>query len=189
MLKLRIGGLRLEVSPLFFSVLTLALAFSENSTVMMAVLAAAAHEAGHFTGMLITGEIPKKLMLTPFGIRIERSAQMNIASDAAVYLAGPAVNLTAAAFFTVGRGESAAAVNLLMGLFNLLPVGRLDGGCILRLVLERLFGPRAEKIALAADALLLAPMLLLGAYLAFAQKNFTLLFTAAYLAIAVVSDR
>ena len=72
------------------------------------------------------------------------------AREAVVALAGPLANLAAALGFAVlGGGFSLAlgrcsfadlafTCNLLMGLANLLPFPRLDGGCALRILSRRL---------------------------------------------------
>ena len=67
---------------------------------------------------------------------------LSYGQEAAAALAGPAVNLTLAlALCRLPGGELWAGLNLVLACFNLLPVGRLDGGRVLRCLLSWLLGP------------------------------------------------
>ena len=96
------------------------------------VLAALSHEIGHLLAMTVLGEQPQKIVFGSFGIRIEKrpGTRLSYHKEILIYAAGPAVNLLAAGLFA---GHPAVCrVHLLLGIFNLLPVGVLDGGQILR---------------------------------------------------------
>ena len=57
-------------------------------------------------------------------------------------LAGPGVNLVLALIFSGFKpGLTFSGLNLMLALFNMLPVGRLDGGRALRCTLAMLAGP------------------------------------------------
>ena len=101
------------------------------------VLAALSHEIGHLLAMTVLGEQPQKIVSGSFGIRIEKrpGTRLSYHKEILIYAAGPAVNLLAAGLFA---GHPAVCrVHLLLGIFNLLPVGVLDGGQILRCFLQK----------------------------------------------------
>lgn len=100
------------------------------------VLAACAlHELGHYAAIRLLGGRVTRLRITCVGAEMALSARfpMGPARELAAALAGPAVNLLCAGL-CAGLGEGwycFAGIHLALGLFNLLPVGPLDGGRVL----------------------------------------------------------
>lgn len=106
------------------------------------VLAACAlHELGHYAAIRLLGGRVARLKITCVGAEMALSARFPLgpARELTAALAGPAVNLLCAGLWA-GLGERwccFAGIHLALGLFNLLPVGPLDGGralgCLLAL--------------------------------------------------------
>lgn len=100
------------------------------------VLAACAlHELGHWAAIRLLGGRVARLKITCVGAEMVLSARFPLgpARELAAALAGPAVNLLCAGLWA-GLGEGwycFAGIHLALGLFNLLPVGPLDGGRVL----------------------------------------------------------
>ena len=70
---------------------------------------------------------------------------------------GPAANLAAAWLCCRAEGGALfAGLNLALGCFNLLPVGRLDGGRALHCLLSMSIGPAAEEAEAVLDRVLIA---------------------------------
>lgn len=142
---LRFGRLRLRVTFLFTAFLTLALSSPFQNTAAAFLLGAAAHEAGHLVCLMKTGKGEYTLRLTPGGASIAGAGSNSLPLRPALVavLAGPAVNLAlAAGLFAVGKGtglplEEAAAINLGLGLVNLIPFSFFDGGRALALLSVR----------------------------------------------------
>ena len=176
---------RVHVSFYFFAI-ACAAAFLDRSGVMLwGMLAAFLHECGHLAAMAaIPGQLPREVSLTPFGVKIEKSALSEYeAGSLAVLAAGSGVNLLTAAV-TFGFLPSFAAVSFLLGILNLLPVEGMDGGGILRLALGRLRnGHSADRAAKIISRSTLVGMTLLGIYVLLSTgRNFTLLAMAVALA-------
>lgn len=136
-----------ELTPLFF--LTLAL-----------------HETGHLVAAALLGGRIEKISLGFADCRIE-TAFSGYAAEAACALAGPLLNLV---FCAVCRrtAPAFAAVSLLLGVYNLLPVWPLDGARWIYCLLCRKTEPgRAwalvRMLGLAVCAVLLAFSLAAGA--------------------------
>ena len=107
-----------------------------------ALAACALHELGHYAAVRPLGGRVARLKLSCAGAGMALSAPRppGPARGLAAALAGPAVNLLCAWLWS-GLGETwwcFAGLHLALGLFNLLPVGPLDGGralsCLLTLV-------------------------------------------------------
>lgn len=105
------------------------------------------HELGHTAAMSLLRVPVQGIVLTPAGFVIERSAPCSYFSEAIIYLAGPVFGAASGAvFFAVGGGEIFYA-SLAYSVCNLLPLGSLDGGCVLRASLSYLLGcNRAETV-------------------------------------------
>ncbi|MBE6996294.1 MAG: hypothetical protein E7429_06185 [Ruminococcaceae bacterium] len=137
---------------------------ANGAALLLTVLAAAAvHEAGHCAALALLGGEVHRLRLSVFGAVIETdSRRLTYGREVLALLAGPAANFLGAAA-AAGFGTEPARVflgaNLVLCLFNLLPVRPLDGGRVLELLVSRRWGSGAgewaARIASLCGALLL----------------------------------
>ena len=111
--------------------------------------AAVVHEAGHWLVLRRQGAAVTCFRLSVLGAAMETdSGRLSYGGELAAVLAGPAANLLAALALTaVGKGRWPAAVgaNLVLCLFNLLPIRPLDGGRALYLLASWAAGPAAGE--------------------------------------------
>ena len=133
-----------------------------------------AHELGHVVAARWFGVRTRQVILLPIGGAAQMERQrLRPFADLVISLAGPAVNLAlGVALMPVAwivRGELVpivAAVNLALGLFNLIPAFPMDGGRVLRAVLAELVGARrATGVALAVGAAFAVVFLAIGLHL------------------------
>ena len=101
----------------FFALLCAAAFFDRSGVMQWGLLAALLHECGHLAAMLlIPGQSPGKISITPFGMKIENSPLSEFARGNSVVLAaGSVVNLLSAAV-TFGIQPDFAAVSLVLGM-------------------------------------------------------------------------
>ena len=164
----KLRGTQVAVSPVLLAALGLFLLWDRTGLGGQMVLAAALHELGHLLVMAAWGEAPAELSFHCFGVRITRAGGRLLpwGREALLYAAGPAVNLLfAAAAWGWGR-PGTAAVHLVLGVFNLLPAGALDGGRLLALLLDRRLSPGASRRAQRVLCALTAAGLLSAAFFA-----------------------
>ena len=107
-------------------------------------LAAGVHELSHLAAVWLLGGKVKTVTLRFADAQI-MTAPMGYAEEAACALAGPAANLLCCWLFRFWA-PAFAALSLLLGCYNLLPVFPLDGGRALRCVLEWLLSPKMAKM-------------------------------------------
>ena len=110
-----------------------------GTLVPQALAACALHELGHYAAIRLLGGRVARLKLSCVGAEMALSARCPLgpARELAATLAGPAVNLLCA-WICSGLGEAwwcFTGLHLALGLFNLLPVGPLDGGRALNCLL------------------------------------------------------
>lgn len=149
---------RVEVSPGFLAFFCAYYYFDPAGTFWPFFLAAASHEMGHLILLKLRHAPVHKLRLGAGGACLV-TAEMTCLDEFLTAAAGPATNLLLALCF-LHLDPAFALVNLALMVYNLLPLYPLDGGRILRCILQFLLkGGRAvevtEKIVSGAFLLLL----------------------------------
>ena len=143
---------RLEVSP-GFCLLAAWFALSSGwQALAVILLAAAVHEAGHCLVLRLLGaEIASLRVGVLGGVLTADRRRLSYGGELLAVLAGPAANLLAAASgAALGGGRWAVWIgaNLLLCLFNLLPLRPLDGGQALYFLTAWAAGPGTGEWAL-----------------------------------------
>ena len=182
-LKLKNTLLRLDFS--FFAVIALYLLLDKSGFGLAALAACAMHETAHFIAMTAFGVPVEQLTLYGAGIRITSSKIEYIRplQKAVILCAGCMANFAAAFVFWGLENYAASAVNMFTGIFNLLPMGELDGAQLLEMLAVRHCKAenvdRIMKIAAAASAVVCAAAFIAAGGIA----SFTLITTALYIII------
>lgn len=149
----------------------------------MALASSGAHELGHLAAVRLMGGSVKQIRLTAVGAELTLDRALGYWQEGISALAGPGVNLLlAAACCGSGRWMAFAGLNLALALFNLLPVGGLDGGRALYCTLALLAGQDwSARICGWLDCAGTALVLGLGLLTAGLGGNITLLAVACWL--------
>ena len=177
-----------EISRGFFLLLAWMNYLDQSFLVPMAVLACGTHELGHVIAIRLFGETVTGIRLTAIGAELTLPRALGYWQEGACALAGPGVNLLLALICCgLDRWTVFAELNLVLGLFNLMPVGRLDGGRALYCTLALVFGvDPANGVCSCLDVLCTAGILAAGVYLAGSCGNITLLLVAFWLLAALL---
>ncbi|MCR4563081.1 MAG: hypothetical protein K5755_00370 [Clostridiales bacterium] len=193
-MKIKTKRFLLIINPLFFAVITLLLTFSVNSTVIITLISGALHECGHLIALIKYKAGIKSVTLSFYGMKIIRESEMtlNYKKEIAVSLSGVAVNFLLSAVFLIINAIyenqlflTVSAVNLILGVFNLLPAGKLDGARALACIMKRRFDlTKSGLILKSACALVIIPVLLLGLYILKTSGNFSLLICCLYIILS-----
>lgn len=150
MLTVRAFGVRICFDFSFFAVIGLFLAFDSGGYGWLCFAACVCHELGHLAAMAVRGDKPREMIFSGGGICIKQSGQPSFG----VLAAGCVVNflLFIVYFAVLGRGNIFYTIfggaNLVVGVFNLLPVGGLDGHGLLEKVLFRFLSFSAAQRAM-----------------------------------------
>ena len=158
-----------------------------SGLVLLAILSSLIHEFGHIFTMIMQKNYIKAIKFHPFGIDIVDSNRTlyNYSKNILVLISGSTTNFLIALilkmlyFYT--RNPIINIVfyqNIYIGILNLLPIGVLDGGQIVFIILSKKIGiNRAYKIIQFTSILFLVPLAILGFLVLFRSKyNFSLLF-------------
>ncbi len=193
----KIAGVKIRFN-IFFLVLCLIYTLLGMGIEILVIIAAVLiHEVAHAIMGKVLGIKVLEIELLPFGgqAKLEDFTGLEPGKEIYIALAGPLISLSvAAAFYFLGLGEKydyvnyVIKINLLLGLFNLLPALPLDGGRILRSLLSSVKGFRqATAISANIGKFLAVIIAVYGVYLIYAENygvNFLLigclLYWAAY---------
>jgi len=122
------------ISWYFFIMLLWIILSKKIITFLICLSALILHEAGHIITANFLKEKVSIFYILPFGFCCRLKNQNKISNDKMmkILLAGPVVSLLTAVLFLWTKEFSVS--NLIIGIFNLLPVGNLDGGRILKII-------------------------------------------------------
>ncbi len=182
MLRFAVKGCDISLSFSFFAIIALAAA-SDAKAVAVSLLCCIMHETGHLAAMAYYGASINEICFYGGGIKINAApAFLGTKQQAAVLLAGCAVN--AAAYFACAvagaTGTMFATANLMLCVFNLLPLKKLDGGRLTELLTGQSHGVYTAVSALRIVTLLIMALLLLKAFV-MGAVSFTLVAAALYI--------
>lgn len=160
--------MKLELRP-GFVLFVLALYLAAGELTWLFLLAAALHEAAHLLLLWAVGCDVKQLTLRFADAKISMTP-LGYGQEIACALAGPAANLLLFCGFRSNQAEF-AAINLLVGCYNLLPVPVLDGGRALGAALSLLLPQQAAQRICALVGVLTCAALLAGGAFAMVRLN------------------
>lgn len=193
-MRFRAFGTEFYISFLFAAVITAMLAFDRTGFILPLLFAVLIHELGHLTAMWILDCAPKRIRLVPAAVEITTKLQSGGKYEIFIALCGPAVNLLLFATLFVNylafNNDSyltVGLINLLIGLFNLLPVTGLDGGTVLFNILCRKTEPSKAALIMRIINFSVALLALITAVTLCFKGQFNLSFFILALYLAVMS--
>lgn len=136
---------RLLVSPSFYVFWAVFCLLDTQNILPVFALAAMLHELGHAAAIACLGGSIRCVRLHAAGAVIMQGTPLSGGRECVVALAGPVTGLLAAVAFAYFRQPIEAGANLVLSLFNLLPIVPLDGGIAVRSLLG-LLPPTAARV-------------------------------------------
>lgn len=148
---------RIKIRDSFLILLSVLFFLDENGVLFLFLLAAAAHEAGHFVALYLCGGRFLYLELSAAGALLRYRAKGRTVQRLCIAAAGPAASFLCAALAAQGQAYAFAGANVLLGAFNLLPILPLDGWTVLGCILAPLgtLGERLQRAISVVAAVLL----------------------------------
>ncbi len=189
-----IKGVEVKIDFLFAASVTLLMCFNTGDEIRYGILFSILHEFGHLFAIVACSERPETVRFGIFGMTIIRKNDItqDYKKEFITAISGPLMNfflfLMLFGLYALCRKEillKSAAMNLMIGLFNITPVFSLDGGRALESMLsQRLPCDRCESVMKAVSVMFLIPMTALGFYILIKSGyNFTFLAISIYLTV------
>lgn len=173
-MKFKLFGTEIYISFLFAAVVSLCFAMDRTGLMLPTFLSVLLHETGHLLVMKQTGCAPSAIRLIPASVQIIRPFCKKPRDEVLIALAGPLCNFVSSILFglfwlwvRVDAVLRISLINLILGVFNLLPVTGLDGAALLYALLTKRFSPeRAVFFLRTLTFIFSGAALLLGVLLA-----------------------
>lgn len=194
-----VRGIKVEITFLFVAFISFLISLKVPANVFFTVISSLFHELGHLFVMLILKNKPQKVRLELTGINIIRqNSVLSPRDEAFTALGGPIINgflfffsCILLCFYENEDIMTFACTNLILMVFNLLPVKRLDGGIVLyNMLLQHLSLEKTLKIQKLISILFIIIIYVWGIYAFYVSKfNFSLIIIAIFLTLSLVSDK
>ena len=122
------------VSWYFFIMIGWVILTNKTKVFLLCLVALIIHEAGHIITIYILKEKVSIFHILPLGFCCRLKNQNRISNEnmIKILLFGPVTSICVAGLFLWTKEFS--IVNLMIGLFNLLPFGNLDGGRVVKII-------------------------------------------------------
>lgn len=185
MLELKIFKTRLRFCFSFFAVLTVFMMSNSRRLGVAALAACGIHEFSHLLVMIMFGISPEIVTFYGAGIQIT-STQIEKARTVkriVILSAGCMANFIAAAALFLYGNAAAAVINLLIGIFNLLPIGELDGAALLKMLFIRICRPECVDKVLMLSGIASSVVYAVVIIVLDAGVSFTLVTTGVYIIV------
>jgi Zn-dependent protease len=192
MIEFSFNKIKLRADFSFFAVIAVLFMLDDEINIISAFLVCLIHETGHLIPMTLFGEKINMIRLYGAGIRIipEKNPLKPFYRDMIILMGGSIMNfIVAIAIIAVGRKINVfSLMNIIIGIFNLLPYRNFDGGEILISLIEY-YG--SENMKYHTDMLIRFAGIIISVCLAFiffisGAPNITLAVTILYLALLSV---
>lgn len=171
-MKFKIFSTKIYISFFFMAVFTVMLATDRTGLILPLFFAIIMHECGHLFCMWAEDVSLKQIKIIPSGIQIISGFSGEYKKDIKVALCGPIVNIALFSilyfnYLSFGNEQvlNYALLNLIIAIYNLLPVKGLDGGTILYSIIARKSNINKAEITLKFITLSVAIAVLITAVL------------------------
>lgn len=181
--------MKIEINLKIIFVLIFLFMFNNMNTYLIFLFFILIHELAHLLVGISIGGIPKKMTISIFGVSMEfYSYGKNKAISKLIFFSsGPLINLILGTLCYKFMEDTnikllIVGTNFAIGVFNLLPILPLDGGKILKEILQIIFGlEKSNKITFFISKAFLILASLIYSILIIKIQNIMILFLLIYL--------
>lgn len=189
MVEFKFGKSTFSLSFSFFAIITLLLLTDGTNYTLLGLLACIFHELGHIFVMCLFNVSPKKIVFYGAGIKIvpDNTKITSFSSDFFILIAGSLTNFCLFVIsYYIGKNNFEislfSAINLIIGIFNLIPFKHFDGGRIIELFLNRFIGDKALLAQKIIRFICISILIIIATYFLLMHKgNFSLYATLGYI--------
>lgn len=162
MFKIKLKNTDIVICFSFLAVLTLCILLYSEKVIIISVVSSLLHECGHIAAMRAYGLRIKEIRLYGGGMKITRDiSYLSFSKELIITFGGVLVNFCLCVF-SYCYFKIVFSVNLALLIFNLLPIGYLDGARALGLVAEKY--PCIKPLSVTVKVLFCALLLFLCVY-------------------------
>lgn len=166
-MQFKIKNIKIKISFTFFALILLFITLGKTQNILPALLFSFLHECGHIFVLFFTNEQICEFNLGMFGAEIAKkeSLKTDFKKEILINLGGPIVNLIFSVIFLFSGKTMYFYINLIICLFNLLPIYSLDGGKALTAFLNILTNERKAVFIITVISYLFAVPLIIFSFI------------------------
>ena len=191
-------GVKVEITFWFVALITFIFSLNAPSNVLVTVFSSILHETGHLLIMTSVGNKPQAIRFEITGMNIIRQQDLQISTknEVLIALGGPFINLIcfliSVVILCICENKNIltfGCINLILMIFNLLPINKLDGGLALYYILSQKFDNlTCTKILKITSVFFIALIYVWGIYAFVSSKyNISLIIIAIFLTLSMFS--
>lgn len=190
-MQFKVKKTSVKISFSFLALVLLFLVTEKFKICLISLLCSLLHEAAHITAIVLLGGEISSVSLSVLGGNISRknTKALSLFSESIICICAPIVNILLYLIFINYRKYTLfAQINLVIGIFNLLPFYSFDGGEFLKLLLTALVNDSfAKKLIYICSVIiaLLFSVFSIYSYL-YISKNIMLIIFSVFMVLSVV---
>lgn len=192
-------GVKVEITFWFVALITFIISLNAPSNVLVTVISSLLHETGHLLIMTSVGNKPQSVRFEITGMNIIRQPDFKISTknEILIALGGPFINLICfllsviiLCFYENENILTFGCINLILMIFNLLPIKKLDGGMALYYILSQKYDNlTCTKILKITSVFFITLIYIWGIYAFISSKyNISLIIIAIFLTLSMLGD-
>lgn len=185
--------MKLKINPLTIVIIIFSVISHSTHQLCVAYTAMAAHECAHLAAALCIGLRAQSITIAPFGVhlRLKNKIVRSLSDEIILYAAGPLLNgIFALAALLTGH-TMLYRLNTALMVMNLLPAVPLDGGVILKRILEYNFGSVCARRIITAISVLLSVLMIVFSVImrVYDMMNWSVIMMALFLLGNVITSK
>lgn len=194
-----IFGVKVEITFWFVAFITFIISLNVPSNVFVTVISSLLHEMGHLLIMTSVGNKPQAVRFEITGMNIIRQPdyKISIKNEILISLGGPFINLIcfsiSVIILCIYQNDNVltfGCINLILMIFNLLPIKKLDGGMVLYYALSQKYDNiTCSKVLKITSIFFITLIYIWGIYAFVSSKyNISLLIIAIFLTLSLICN-